>query len=110
MNNPQAAYTGATANMLGAQRAIPSADAPRAINPSCFGTIDAVAGTVGLLRERLESVVHRMCGNLPPTEPQPAEKLAGDGLFEAATERASDIRRSAERMLSVIDHLERHLP
>lgn len=95
-----------TADTMNAARA-----APKPVNPSCFGNVEDVTGTCSSVASRVERVVARLCGQLPPST-DGAGQITGEpnGLFEAADRQARDIRSSMDRIIDAVTRLEGSLP
>lgn len=87
----------------------PPAAAPRGINPSAFGSLDAAVEHAYATRNRIERIVERLAGVVPeagivdkPSEP--------NGLLDAATRQACDISANMRRISDALDRLESQLP
>lgn len=97
--------------LSGMQRTTVPGNAPKVVNPSCFGNVEDVCGMSGSAAARVDKVVNRLCG-LPPPQPDSAGSIQGDanGLFEATDRQAREIRANLERIFAAVDRLEKNLP
>lgn len=84
-----------------------------AINPSCFGTLDAAASDVAALRGRVCGLVDRLAGTYPePAQTAERGEIKGvpNGTLTQAMEDARNIREWVSTMNSALDRLEAALP
>jgi hypothetical protein len=93
-------------------RAYPSDQRPS--NPSCFGSLEHVTGSVASVRNRIQEIVARMAGAYP----EPANtgggkgeiRSAPNGLLEQAQANVSSISDNMEVINAALDRLEKSLP
>jgi hypothetical protein len=83
--------------------------APRAVNPSCFGTIEGAMVECSQTSARVVRLIDRLTGVAPdPTAGQDANEP--NGLFDAASRQALAIRDDMQRINDALDRLESQLP
>jgi hypothetical protein len=81
----------------------------RAVNPSCFGTIEGALAESSQAAARVVRMIDRLLGAVPeavlgsnPTDPS--------GLFDVASRQAMAIRDDMQRINGALDRLESQLP
>lgn len=84
---------------------------PRAVNPSCFGTLEGATEQAHATRIRIERMADRLSGVVPEAASTDANKLGEpNGLFDAATRQALDISENMRRINAALDRLDSQLP
>lgn len=82
---------------------------PRAVNPSCFGTVEGAMAECSQTSARVVRMIDRLIGAAPePTSGQNANDPSG--LFDVASRQALAIRDDMLRINSALDRLESQLP
>lgn len=81
----------------------------RAVNPSCFGTLEDALSACIETANRVEHIADRLCGSIPAGEGKGNEPAAS-GLFAVATIQASVVRAQMARMNEALSRIENQLP
>lgn len=82
---------------------------PRAVNPSCFGTVEGATAECSQTSARVVRMIDRLIGAAPEaTSGQNASDPSG--LFDVASRHALSIRDDMQRINAALDRLESQLP